>query len=104
MGDPLIRWLNRLLGIGPTAPSPSPVDQRLAEFEAERERMARAASVNGSHYTDHVEQVKHPKRERRHDEAIALLLKLVDATEAEVEAAGGGWGVAPWYYEQSAIV
>ena len=35
---------------------------------------------------------------------MALLLHLVNATETESKAAGSGWGVAPWYYEQLAIL
>jgi len=42
------------------------------------------------------------KQQKRYDEAIALLLKLV--TETEKEAMEKNWGVAPWYYEQLAIV
>lgn len=30
--------------------------------------------------------------------------RLVDSTENESEFAGDGWGVAPWYYEQLAII
>lgn len=56
------------------------------------------------HYTDAVEQVKQLKREKRHDEAIALLHELVEETEAESRENGPGWGVAPWYYEQLAIL
>jgi hypothetical protein len=48
--------------------------------------------------------VKQLKREKRHEEAIALLERLVQATEAEAEREGPDWGVAPWYYEQLAIV
>ena len=36
------------------------------------------------------------------EEATALLLELVDATEADSRA--NGWGVAPWYYERLAII
>jgi tetratricopeptide (TPR) repeat protein len=53
---------------------------------------------------DHVEQVKQLKLDGRYDEAIKLLTKLVDATESESRASGPGWGVAPWYYEQLAII
>ncbi len=61
-----------------------------------------AGYVQGRHYTEHVEDVKQLKRERRHREAIDLLLKLAEATEAEARVEG--WGVAPWYYEQLAIL
>ena len=58
--------------------------------------------VNGLHFTDYVEVVKDLKRQQQTDAAIALLQKLVDATEAEDREQG--YGVAPWYYEQLAIL
>lgn len=61
-------------------------------------------SVGGIHYTDSVEDVKQLKREGRNQEAIQILLRSVEATEAESGQAGKGWGVAPWYYEQLAIL
>lgn len=73
-------------------------------FNQEQERIKAAGSVDGDHYTDHVERVKQLKREKKHQEAIDLLSKLVDATENESKEAGEGWGVAPWYYEQLAIL
>ena len=39
--------------------------------------------VDGRHYTEYVKTVKQLKRDGRLDEAVALLLRLVDATEAE---------------------
>lgn len=61
-------------------------------------------SADGDHYTDYVERVKQLKSEKKNEEAIQLLLKLVDETEKEAESQGHGWGVAPWYYEQLAIL
>jgi hypothetical protein len=61
-----------------------------------------AGFVEGHHYTKYVESVKQLKRENRHSEAIELLLKLVDATENEAKI--NGWGLAPWYYSQIAII
>ena len=58
--------------------------------------------VDGSHFTEHVETVRNLKGAQRMDEAIALLVKCVDATEAEDRFQG--MGVAPWYYEQLAIL
>ena len=58
--------------------------------------------VRGVHYTGHVERIKDLKRAQRADKAIALLLECLDATEAEANIKGGG--VAPWYYEQLAIL
>jgi hypothetical protein len=59
---------------------------------------------DGSHYTAYVDRVKQLKSGHRFEEAIELLLKLVEATEKEAKAHGNGWGVAPWYYEQLAII
>lgn len=75
-----------------------------AAFLAERDRIRQAGSVAGVHHTEYVEQVKQLKIAKRHDEAIALLLNLVAAVEAESEAAGNDYGVSPWYYEQLAII
>lgn len=49
-------------------------------------------SINGVHYTGYVEKVKQLKKERKHNEAIKLLLQLVDATENESKFTGKGWG------------
>ena len=76
----------------------------ISEFNSEQSRIKEAGSVDGFHYTDYVEQIKQLKREKKHQEAIDLLLKLVDATESEAKEAGEGWGVSPWYYEQLAII
>ena len=56
----------------------------------------------GRHYTEYVETVEELKRNGDLDGAEKLLLSLVNATEAESRAQN--WGVAPWYYEQLAIV
>ena len=60
-----------------------------------------AGFVDGKHFTEYVDEVKRLRREKRNDEAIGLLLRLVDATEAESIA--NSCGVAPWYFEQLAI-
>jgi predicted RNA-binding Zn-ribbon protein involved in translation (DUF1610 family) len=56
----------------------------------------------GWHYTDAVDDVRRLKREGRTGEAEALLLRCVDATEAE--ARREGYAPAPWYYDQLAII
>lgn len=61
-------------------------------------------SINDVHYTGYVDKVKKLKRDNKNVEAIELLLKLVEATEKESKVAREGWGVAPWYYEQLAII
>ena len=64
----------------------------------------RPGFVDGEHFTAYVDQVKQLKQEERHKDAIALLLKLIAATEAESRESGEASGVAPWYYEQLAII
>jgi tetratricopeptide (TPR) repeat protein len=56
----------------------------------------------GKHYTDYVEDVKALKRQGQYNEAIQLLLALIDAVE--LEARIKKWAIAPWYYEQLAIL
>jgi len=56
----------------------------------------------GLHYTEYVDEIRRLKANGDYDEAEKLLLCLVDAVEAEAKAEG--WGVAPWYYEQLAII
>lgn len=74
----------------------------IEEYERKELESIKAGSIDGAHFTTYVENVKHLKRERNHPEAIALLLKLIDATERESSISG--LGVAPWYYEQLAIL
>ncbi|CAN5797066.1 hypothetical protein BH23GEM9_BH23GEM9_16050 [soil metagenome] len=69
---------------------------------APRAQEFKAAFATEDHYTGAVERVKYLKSEARFDEAIQLLRKLVD--EVEAEAVREGYGVAPWYYEQLAII
>lgn len=71
----------------------------LQELERRRESLA---SVDGRHYTEHVEPVKMLRRAGEDEKAEALLLRLVIATEAEAQFTGHG--VAPWYFEQLAII
>jgi hypothetical protein len=58
--------------------------------------------LRGNHYTEYTDQVKELRRSGLTDEAEELLLELITATEAEAKAKN--WGVAPWYYEQLAIL
>lgn len=64
--------------------------------------MGRTGFYKGKHYTEYVDKVKSLKRAGNQDKAEKLLLKLVNAVEEEARAEGHG--VAPWYYEQLAIV
>ncbi len=54
------------------------------------------------HYSAYVEDVKELKRRKEYERAEVLLLALIEATEAE--SAAEGHGVAPWYYEQLALI
>lgn len=58
--------------------------------------------VDGRHFSAWVDEVKRLRRDGQVDGAEGLLLQLVAATEAEAYAASHG--VAPWYYEQLAIL
>ena len=96
-----MKWIKKLFGRGAEQSSAEAV---VNEINSKMAETRRAGSVDGQHYTDSVETVKQLKREGRYQEAVALLLQSVDATEAESKFAGEGWGVAPWYYEQLAII
>lgn len=97
-------WFERLVGKPSKRNCPDAEDRFIEEEDLEDAQLRQAGSVDGNHYTDYVEQIKQLKREKRHEEAIAILLKLVAATENESRKAGAGWGVAPWYYEQLAVI
>jgi hypothetical protein len=58
--------------------------------------------VDGRHFTTYVDDVKTLRRYGADEQAEQLLLRLIDASEQEAHAKG--WGVAPWYYEQLAII
>ena len=71
------------------------INQSISEYKSYGE-------VEGRHYTNYVESVKQLKRENKYAEARKILLSLIDATENE--ANNSAFGVAPWYYEQLAII
>ncbi len=56
----------------------------------------------GRHYTSSLDRVKSLKRQDKLEEADELLGNLIGAVESEAKQQG--WTVAPWYYEQLAIV
>ena len=76
----------------------------IKDYIAEYKAIHDAGKTAGRHYTDSVDQIKMLKRKGRNSEAISILLDSVAATEAESKRGGAGWGVAPWYYEQLAIL
>jgi hypothetical protein len=57
---------------------------------------------NGRHFTTYVSDVERLKKTDNFDDLEILLLRLIEATEAE--SAKDGLGVAPWYYEELAKI
>lgn len=101
--------LNRLLAGEPQLQGPSRAEIIETELQEShppaldtRQTPSQSGFVDGRHYTAYVETVKQLKREHKHDEAIALLERLIDAVETEAEQSNAP--VAPWYYEQLAII
>jgi hypothetical protein len=74
-------------------PRPAPSLGGIDELLGQSERMA---------LWDALEVVRDLKRTDRLDDALTLLMRLVERTEAE--DAERGWGVAPAYYVEAAIV
>ena len=105
-----MNWLKRLFTPKNQVPEPIKSEDFLDEtvFEdgtVQYKTTDKHGLVDGNHhYTNCVETIKQLKREGKHVEAIELLEKTVDATERESKKFGKGWGVAPWYYEQLAII
>lgn len=64
--------------------------------------MPKPGYVRGKHFTKYVDKVKNLRRAGQEVEAEELLNELVLATEAESKV--DHLGVAPWYYEQLAII
>ena len=97
--------LRKLLGLGNRedreSEAPATRDP-LSEFRLQESRIREAGSIDGKHFTSYVGQIKRLKREKKHQEAIELLLRICDATEAESKVSG--LGVAPAYYEDLAII
>lgn len=50
-----------------------------------------------------VERIRQLKRAGEYDDAVAVLLKEIEIQEHDARLKSG-WGVAPWYYEQLAII
>ena len=100
-GEVEMSWLKKLFSGRGSSANPNEI---IEQFNSDMAEIRNAGSVDGKHYTDSVERVKQLKREGKNSEAIAILLESVNATEKESKFAGEGWGVAPWYYEQLAIL
>lgn len=72
------------------------------DYQKRRELSKKAGLLNGRHYTTYVEEVKQLKRENRLNEAEKLLLILINLVEQESKILEQT--LAPWYYEQLAII
>lgn len=64
----------------------------------------KAGYINGKHYTEYVDDIKELKRQSKLQEAENILLKIIEALKAEAKAEGPHWFLAPWYFEQLAII
>ncbi len=56
--------------------------------------------TDGKHYVDSIPEITQLKRDKRFDEAERILLRICDAMETGDQTGG----VAPWYYQQLAII
>jgi len=77
-------------------------DDLMVEVKAQK-----AAHLRGKHYTEYAEKVRQLKKMEKNEEAITLLHELIEVVEKESEvykSYGIEWAVAPWYYEQIAII
>jgi len=70
--------------------------------EAKSNPLIEPGFFGGRHYTTFVEEAKQLKRDGKIKELEKLLWNLVSATEEEDKV--NKWGVAPWYYEELAIL
>lgn len=96
-----MNWIKRLLGSKGKEDNPD-ADELIEAYEQRDRKIKEAGTINGRHYTQFVDTVKQLKSDKKHEEAITLLLQLVTAVEQEAIVAE--WGVAPWYYEQLAVI
>ena len=85
------------------SPAITPTNYRVRHGSTNKELDVKPSFVAGGHYSAYVE-VRRLKRMSDLDGATELLLRLVDATEAEAAAEGESCGVDPWYYEQLAMI
>lgn len=72
------------------------------EYLERKRKAAKAAQVDGKHYTAHLEKVKQLKRQKKYDEAERLLYRLKSAAEAESRIMG--WKTPPGYDRQLGVV
>lgn len=68
----------------------------------QRDKTEKPGYYLGKYYTEYVETVKQLKKIKEYQKTEQLLLALIEAVESESIAKNQG--VAPWYYEQLAII
>lgn len=78
------------------------IDVTAEVFASVSAKMGRPYELEASRIQEVVDTVRQLKREGRLEEAIGMLLPQLDLWERD--AAAGLGGVAPWYYEQAAII
>lgn len=72
----------------------------MTDSNTDHERLRAAAGlVDGQHYTKHVPSVKAAISAGDVDEAVGILLRLVDAVEREASVPWAGAAVPPWYHK-----
>lgn len=76
----------------------------LEREKSHRKKWKKATNVRGKHYSEWAETIDELKRDKKHKEAIELLLECVEATERENDLMGDSFGVAPAFYRNLAII
>ena len=74
------------------------------KYQEAKDTARKAGLVDELHYNELVPSIKAAKRAGDLDAAAGLLLRALDAVEAESAAMGRDCVPAPWYYEHLAIV
>jgi hypothetical protein len=90
-----------ILAMGKEETTAKKIRQKMDEL-ARNSPLVGPGACRGRHYTTYVEEAKELKRSGKLAEAETLLLELVKATEAEDKKERRG--VAPWYYQELALI
>lgn len=96
-----MNWFTKLFGGSKGKELPQ---HPMPDLQKKRNTVRSAGMMDGKHYSHSVEKIKQLKSDGENEQAIKMLLRAVEATEAEAKAAKDDSGAAPWYYEQLAIL
>lgn len=104
-----MKWLKKLLGFKDKSAvlKRDKGDKEIGDYIEMQNKAEQAGLINGKHHLVYIETVKQFKREKNHQKAIELLLRLIDAAESEAEvykSYGWNWPTAPGYYINLAII